>query len=108
MLGTLEFFPDFCTIFSAVTLALIIYGGTSVAVRRRDVVRLLRLEQKMDLLLSKAGVEFNPKYDLPEDAIEALRQGNDEGAAEAYRKARGVGLDQAKAYIEEVKKSGYY
>ena len=108
MFADLDFFPDYCMIFSAVVFGFLIYGGVSVALGKRDVARLLRLEQKIDLLLSRAGLEFASKYDLPEEAIEALREGNDQQAIEAYRMAKGIDLEQARKHIEEVKKAGYF
>jgi hypothetical protein len=107
MFATLDFFPDFCIIFSACALAA---GGSSATVffRKRDAARLLRIEQKLDQILRKANIEFMPAHPLPEDALEALREGNEDKATELYQKASGIDLEQAKQYIAEVKKAGDY
>jgi hypothetical protein len=107
MLAVLEFFPDFCIIFAACALAA---GGASATVvfRKRDAARLIRIEEKLDLILRRADVAYTPSHDLPEDALEALRAGNDEQAAKLYQAAKGIGLEEAKKYIEGVKKAGAY
>jgi hypothetical protein len=107
MFAALDFFPDFCIIFAACALAA---GGGSATVllRKRDAARLLRIEQKLDLILRKANVEYAPAHELPEDALEALRGGNDDQAAELYSKAKGIDPERAKQYIAEVKKAGDY
>ena len=100
-------FMDFCIVFLACILAA---GGASatIAFRKRDVARLIRIEEKLDLILKRADIAYTPKHDLPEDALDALREGNDASAVELYQKAKGIDLEQAKKYIEEVKKSGAY
>jgi hypothetical protein len=107
MFAVLDFFPDFCIIFFACALAAGA-GSATALFRKRDAARLLRVEQKLDLILKKANLEFVPPHELPEDALEALRAGQDDQAAELYRKARGIDLEQAKQYIAAVKKSGDY
>jgi hypothetical protein len=107
MFAVLDFFPDFCIIFSACALAA---GGASATVvfRKRDAARLIRIEEKLDLILKRADLVYKPSHDLPGDAIEALRDGKDEEAAKLYQTAKGIGLEEAKKYIEEVKKTGAY
>jgi hypothetical protein len=107
MFAALEFFPDFCLIFFACALAA---GGASATVvfRKRDAARLIRIEEKLDLILQRADLAYTPKHDLPEDALEALRDGDDEEAAKLYQAAKGITLEDAKKYIDEVKKAGAY
>jgi hypothetical protein len=107
MFAALDFFPDFCIIFAACSLAA---GGAGATVlfRNRDAARLLRIEEKLDLILKKASLEYNPTRELSEDALQALRDGNDALAAELYRQAKGIDLQQAKRHITEIKQLGAY
>ena len=107
MFAVLDFFPDFCIIFAACSLAV---GGASATVlfRKRDAARLLRIEEKLDLILRRADLAYTPSHDLPEEALEALRDGKEEAAAKLYQAAKGIGLDEAKKYVDEVKKAGAY
>jgi hypothetical protein len=107
MFAILDFFPDFCIIFSACALAA---GGASATVvfRKRDAARLIRIEEKLDLILKRADLAYTPSHDLPEDALEALRAGNEEKAAKLYQAVKGISPEDAKKYIDEVKKSGSY
>ena len=106
MFAVFTFF-DFCLIFLICALAA---GGSSVTVlyRKRDAARLLRIEHKLDLILKKANIEYAPNQELPEDVLEALREGKDDQAVELYRKARGIDLEQARQHISEIKKTGDY
>jgi hypothetical protein len=107
MFAVLDFFPDFCIIFAACALAA---GGASATVifRKRDAARLIRIEEKLDLILRRADLAYMPKHELPEDALEALREGDEEEAAKLYQAAKGIELEEAKKYIAEVKQSGAY
>jgi hypothetical protein len=107
MFAVLDFFPDFCIIFSACALAA---GGASATVifRKRDAARLIRIEEKLNLILRRADLVYTPSHDLPEDALEALRAGNDKEAAKLYQAAKGIDLEEAKKYVERVKKTGAY
>jgi hypothetical protein len=107
MFAVLEFFPDFCIIFAACALAA---GGASATVvfRKRDAARLIRIEEKLDLILRRADLAYQPRHELPDDALEALRQGNEEQAATLLHQAKGIDLEQARKFIEDVKKAGAY
>ncbi len=83
----------------------VLAGGTAAAARasfgpaNRD--RLARVEQKLDLLLTHAGLDYTP---APKTAWQALA---DEGPArkiaaiKAYREETGAGLADAKRAVEE-------
>jgi ribosomal protein L7/L12 len=94
-------FTDFAIIAAIVAL---LAGGTAVARAssgppNRD--RLARVEQKLDLLLTHAGLDYTP---APKAAWQALA---DEGPArkiaaiKAYRDETGAGLADAKRTVEE-------
>jgi hypothetical protein len=107
MFAALDFFPDFCIIFAACSLAA---AGASATVifRKRDALRLIRIEEKLDLILKRADLAYTPSHDLPEDALEALRAGNEELTATLYQAAKGNSLEEAKEYVEKVKNAGAY
>src|SRR4051794_24513274 len=60
-----------------------------------------RLEKKLDLLLAKAGIEVPPPPKLPEEAVQALREGLVSRATEAYERATGVSHAQAREVVED-------
>ena len=62
--------------------------------------RLSRLEAKVDLLLKNANVKYDPTVNVPGDVVEALRRGAKIEAIKRYRTATGVGLKEAKDFVE--------
>jgi hypothetical protein len=70
---------------------------------------LSRLEAKTDALLNHSGIRFDPYADVPPAVVDALARGQKIEAIKAYRQARGVGLKNAKEFVEEVQRraSGY-
>src|ERR1700736_6601408 len=66
--------------------------------------RLSRLDFKLDLLLKHAGVEYDPYKNLPRDVVDALRRSQKIQAIQRYRKVTGVGLKEAKDFIEDVQR----
>jgi ribosomal protein L7/L12 len=94
-------FTDFVIIAAIVA---VLAGGAAAAranfgPANRD--RLARVEQKLDLLLTHAGLDYMP---APKEAWQALA---DEGPArkiaaiKAYREQTGAGLADAKRAVEE-------
>jgi ribosomal protein L7/L12 len=95
-------FSDFVII---AAIVFVLAGGTVAATRtnfgpaNRD--RFVRVEQKLDLLLTHAGLDYTP---APKAAWQALA---DEGPArkiaaiKAYREEYGGGLAEAKRAVEE-------
>ena len=70
----------------------------------RQVGRVSRLDVKLDLLLKHAGVEYDPYNALPREVINALQNGQKIQAIKLYRKASGVGLKDAKDFIEDAQR----
>ena len=64
--------------------------------------RLSRLDLKLDLLLKHAGIEHDPYKNLPHEVVDALQRSQKIQAI--YRKATGVGLKEAKDFIEDVQR----
>jgi hypothetical protein len=87
-------------------LILFLAGGTGVLLKPRDKGQLVRVEQKIDLLLLHAGIQYVPFADLPPAAAEALRAGNKIQAIKIYREATGVGLKEAKDAVDRAESAG--
>ena len=64
------------------------------------IARLSRLEAKVDLLLKNANIKYDPTVNVPSDVVEALRRGAKIEAIKRYRQATGVGLKEAKDFVE--------
>jgi ribosomal protein L7/L12 len=86
-------------------LVIAILGGRLNAIERR-VARLSVVEAQQDLLLTHFGLQFEPYKNVPQAVVEALRSGNKIEAIKRYREATGVGLKEAKDFIEEVQRRG--
>lgn len=63
-----------------------------------------RMERKLDLLLEKAGVSYDPLKNLPDVVINYIRAGRDIDAIKEYRRSTGVDLKEAKDTIDEAKR----
>jgi Ribosomal protein L7/L12 C-terminal domain len=70
----------------------------------RPLPALSRLEAKLDALLKHEGIQFDPYSDVPPPVIDALRRGKKIEAIKEYRAATGVGLREAKDYVEELQR----
>jgi hypothetical protein len=91
----------------------LIVGGlivVAIAVRLSSRLRheraLARVEAKLDALLKHEGIRFDPYADLPPAVADALQRGRKIEAIKEYRLATGVGLKDAKEYVEEVERRG--
>lgn len=90
-------------------VALLIGGGVFVILARLATIegrlaRLSRLDAKVDALLDASGVSFDPMRDVPPGVREALDQGATILAIKRYREATGAGLQEAKDFIDEVRR----
>jgi ribosomal protein L7/L12 len=63
-----------------------------------------RVEAKLDLFLKQADIKFDPYAYVSNDIVEALRANQKLKAIKLYREATGVGLKEAKEFIEEVQR----
>jgi ribosomal protein L7/L12 len=69
-----------------------------------DTRALSRLEAKVDALLKHEGIRFDPYADASPRVLEALRRGEKIEAIKEHRAATGVGLQEAKEYVEELQR----
>ncbi len=65
---------------------------------------LSRVDAKLDLLLKQANLEFDPFQNLPREVTDALQRGEKIEAIKHYREATGVGLKEAKDFVEEIQR----
>ena len=91
---------------------LVILGSVAlrlIEMRSRLGGTLSRIESKLDLLLRQAGVEFDPYANLPREIADAARAGQTIQAIKLYRQfmdrqSSGVGLREAKDFIEDLQR----
>lgn len=86
-------------------LLVVLVGMTAMAAlesrARRMNRRMVRLEQKIDLLLKEANV---PDHELvPAEVAVLARAGEDISAIKKYREATGAGLLEAKEVVDRLK-----
>jgi hypothetical protein len=70
----------------------------------RRTAALWQIEAKVDLLLSHAGIEFDPYKTLPRQVADAIRRGEKILAIKAWREITGAGLKEAKDFVEEAQR----
>ena len=70
----------------------------------RRMNRLSRLDAKVDALLNHAGIAFDEFQDVPADVREAIERGETILAIKRLRQATGVGLKDAKEFVDEVRR----
>jgi ribosomal protein L7/L12 len=80
----------------------LLFVRLSALERRLD--RLSRLDAKVDALLKHAGVQFDEFQDVPADVREALERGETILAIKRFRAATGVGLKEAKEFVDEIRR----
>ena len=83
--------------------------GTSLLFQRISslaarVDRLSRLEGKIDALLRKQGVQYDPLAGVPTQVREALDRGEVITAIKHLRQATGLSLKDAKDQVEELRR----
>ncbi len=96
--------PEIFGLLALAVLVLILLaslGWRLIAIQLR-LGALSRVETKVDLLLKQAGIKFDPYGNLPAEIVEAVRAGQTIKAIKLYRESNGVGLKEAKDFIEEV------
>src|SRR5947209_11144425 len=62
------------------------------------------VEAKVDLLLKQAKISFEPYANVPREVADAIQEGQEIKAIALYRQATGVGLKEAKDFVEEVER----
>jgi ribosomal protein L7/L12 len=97
---------DEAFVFAGVILLLAVVVAVRRAQFHRTIVELARRqsrsEAKIDLLLKHAGIIYDPHANVPPGVVEALRAGRKIEAIRQYRMATGVGLKEAKEFVESL------
>jgi hypothetical protein len=88
---------------AALMLMVLLIGARLNRLQERLAV-LSRVEAKLDLLLKQANIRFEPYVNLPPEIAEALRNGKKILAIKLQRESSGMGLKEAKDFIEEVER----
>jgi hypothetical protein len=70
------------------------------------IARISSVEGKLDLLLKVGELEYDPYQNVPSEVADAIRSGKKIEAIKRYREATGVGLKEAKDFVEEVARRG--
>ena len=66
--------------------------------------RLMRLDFKVDLLLTRAGIDHDPFKDLPIELVRALTSGRKIEAIKLFRQHTNVGLKEAQVSIDQIRR----
>ena len=85
---------------------LIVLLGTRLNKIESKISILSRVDAKLDLLLKQSGLEYDPYKNLPPSVADAVQRGKKIEAIKRYRETTGVGLKEAKAFIEDVQRRG--
>jgi endonuclease V-like protein UPF0215 family len=98
--------PESFVLIAFVVLCLILL--TSIGARlngiQSRIAMLFRIEAKLDLLLKQANIKFDPYANVSREIAEAVRAGEKIKAIKLYRQSAGVGLKEAKDFVEEVQR----
>jgi len=89
-----------------VVLVLILLAGIGARLSgiQSRIAVLFRIEAKLDLLLKQANIKFDPYANVSREIAEAVRAGQKIKAIKLHRQSTGVGLKEAKDFIEEVQR----
>jgi ribosomal protein L7/L12 len=86
--------------FAALALILLLIIAARINRLQDRMASLGRIEGKLDLLLKQANLKYDPYAHVASDVVEALRRNQKIEAIKLYRQATGVGLKEAKDYVE--------
>jgi hypothetical protein len=85
-------------------LILLVLIGARLNRLQNRLAELSRVEAKLDLLLKQANIRFDPYVNVPPEIAEAMRSGKKILAIKLQRESGGMGLKEAKDFIEEVER----
>ena len=89
---------------SSVAVILVVLVLIRLLSVEKRLTALSRVDAKLDLLLKQANLKFDPYQNLPHGVTEALQRGEKIEAIKHYREATGVGLKEAKDFVEEIQR----
>ena len=91
-------------VLGAVVGSSIILGSVAlrlIEMRSRMGTLFYKVEAKLDLLLKQANIKFDPYANVPGEIADAVQAGQTLQAIKLYRDSTGVGLKEAKDFIEQ-------
>ena len=88
------------TFWLVVAIFLLVVGSSWTAAGSNNGRRLARLERKVDLILKHLGIDPNQGVNL--EVRELMKAGQKIQAIKLYREQTGVGLKEAKDYVESL------
>jgi hypothetical protein len=88
----------------AVALILLALIGARLNALQSRIGELSRVEAKLDLLLKQANIKFDPYVQVSPEIAEAVRSGKKILAIKLQRRSSGMGLKEAKDFIEEIQR----
>jgi len=88
------------TFWLVVALFLVVLGSSWTAAGSNNARRLGRLERKVDQILRQMGLDPNQEVNL--EILELMKAGHKIQAIKLYREQTGVGLKEAKDYVESL------
>lgn len=88
------------TFWLVAAVLLVVLGSSWTAASSNSGRRLGRLEQKVDLILTHLGLDPNQGVNL--EIMELMKTGQKIQAIKLYREQTGVGLKEAKDYVESL------
>ena len=81
--------------------------GLRINVLERRLAMMTRIDGKLDELMKHAGVVYDPYLNVPQAVEDAVKSGKKIQAIKCYRAETGVGLMEAKDFVEElIKRAG--
>ena len=98
--------PESFVLFAFVVLGLMLLVGIASRLNgiRSQIAVLSRIDAKLDLLLKQANIKFDPYANVSREIAEAVRAGQMIRAIKLHRESTGVGLKEAKDFVEAVQR----
>jgi len=88
-------------LFAVVLIVVLSLALRLIEMRNRMGTLLHRVDAKLDLLLRQANIKYDPYADVPGEVTDAIRAGKKIQAIKLYRDSTGIGIKEAKDFIEE-------
>ncbi len=88
------------TFWLVAAIFVLVLGSLATASRTSGDWRLVRLERKVDLILTHLGLD--PNQGVNSEVMDLMKSGNKIQAIKLHRQQTGVGLKEAKDYVESL------
>ncbi len=88
------------TFWLVAAIFVLVLESLTTAARTSSDRRLVRLERKVDLIVTHLGLD--PNQGVNPEVMDLMKSGNKIQAIKLYRQQTGVGLKEAKYYVESL------